>query len=44
MDFNKELNEALILLLTLSTVQLPPALVAFLQVESAALCYCLNFK
>jgi len=36
-DFNKELNVALILLLTISTVQLPPAFVAFLQVDSAAL-------
>lgn len=35
MDFNRELKVALTILVVLSIVQLPPAFVAFLQVESA---------
>jgi len=35
-DFNRELKVAFTILVVLSIVQLPPAFVAFLQVESAA--------
>jgi len=41
-DFNRELKVALTILVVLSIVQIPSALVAFLQVELAAAFYYFN--